>query len=844
MKTARPAPTNPTEDRPECQETTDKMHPRTSPYPGTNKKLHPLVQPCDFQAPTQQYLHNNQDQFWSRGIQDDKATREDYDQIARRASRKFVKARIQESHRMVDIQKQYLQKIRLPRTPYTKKELRTLCRNKLITTEELRNFLSNLHGQAYIYGLPKVHKINIPLRPIVAFHLSPTAPLAQFLAKIIIPILKDGDVSTSISSTPKFLNHIQHLPVIPNSLMISFDVINLYPSLPHPLIIECITEFLRTHGYSADMITKLTSLISICLNNSIFNFDKRYYRQSKGTPMGSPLSSPLSEIVMRKIDNSITDHFPVDILIWFRYIDDIFCIVKTDSLDKIHAKLNSLYPDILFTVQRIGQRSTWKFIEKDVNWEKFTEEISFQNVHNLSNEINQASNTMDVDRIVMRLTDIIRNQTLYTISCIESALQHQSHTDKFCIRSFVANTLQPTPRKSSLSLRCNNQDITALKSLKAQHDILITKSDKGSQVVVLKAQDYKQKMTDILSDPNTFHKISPNQVKDIANSYKTALRSLRRTKGITSDQFLTFTSNISGVPYIYGLPKTHKPDIPLRPIVAYHLSPAFPLAKYLCTLLKPLVSSHTTFTRPKIPLTLSPDFFNICLALNTLFHGSFFIQTRGSPMGSPLSTVAAEIVMSNLDRWLSSQNYLGIELWSRYVDDIFCLHRNTDHLPILNALNSYNPDLRFTHNPSRFNCILFLDVLIVNTEHTFHTTVYRKPNSAPSYLHFKSHAPISHKITTVKTISKKIYTHCSLDCFKKNEKRIVYNHLSSAGYPHDFIRHHFYSPNSTKTVPPPYKDLCVLPFSARNSDISFFYANSEYVSILIIPLPSILPYAI
>ncbi|UYV83955.1 hypothetical protein LAZ67_X000694 [Cordylochernes scorpioides] len=33
-----------------------------------------------------------------------------------------------------------------------------------------------------------------------------------------------------------------------------------------------------------------------------------------------------------------------------------------------------------FKVQRIGQKSTWKFIEKNANWEKFTKEISFQNV--------------------------------------------------------------------------------------------------------------------------------------------------------------------------------------------------------------------------------------------------------------------------------------------------------------------------------------------------------------------------------------------------------------------------------------------------------------------------------
>ncbi|UYV77963.1 hypothetical protein LAZ67_15003050 [Cordylochernes scorpioides] len=395
---------------------------------------------------------------------------------------------------------------------------------------------------------------------------------------------------------------------------------------------------------------------------------------------------------------------------------------------------------------------------------------------------------------------------LYTISCIESALQHQSHTDKFRIRSFIASKLQSTPRKSSLNLRCNNQDITALKSLKAQHDILITKSDKGSQ---------------------TYQRHHFRPVSNFHLQYFRCPLHIQPAKD----------------PQARHPPQAH---CCLPP------SPAFPLAKYLCTLLKPLVSSHnihsvkdptdfisrlrniprsdclamSTFDVTSLFLCLPHsliieglkqlllsstfptneqqvilDLFNICLALDTLeFHGSFFIQTRGSPMGSPLSTVVAEIVMSNLDRWILSQNYLGIELWTRYVDDIFCLQCETDHLPILNALNSYNPDLH---------------VLIINTEHTFHTTIYRKLNSAPSYLHFKSHAPISHKITTVKTISKRIYTHCSLDCFKKNEKRIVYNHLSSAGYPHDFIRQHFYSPNSAKTVLPPYKDLCVLPVTSE-----------------------------
>ncbi|UYV72407.1 hypothetical protein LAZ67_9002975 [Cordylochernes scorpioides] len=48
----------------------------------------------------------------------------------------------------------------------------------------------------------------------------------------------------------------------------------------------------------------------------------------------------------------------------------------------------------------------------------------------------------------------------------------------------------------------------------------------------------------------------------------------------------------AATPYIYGLPKTHKPTVPLRPIIAYHLSPAYRLSKYLSTFLTPLVKNR------------------------------------------------------------------------------------------------------------------------------------------------------------------------------------------------------------------------------------------------------------
>ncbi|UYV71857.1 IKK1 [Cordylochernes scorpioides] len=96
---------------------------------------------------------------------------------------------------------------------------------------------------------------------------------------------------------------------------------------------------------------------------------------------------------------------------------------------------------------------------------------------------------------------------------------------------------------------------------------------------------------------------------------------------ITEDQFKTFNSNSDTIPYIYGLPKIHKPSVPLRHIIAYHLSPAIQLSRHL-----------------------------------------------------RLSNIAAELVMSAIDSWILEQKHLRIEVWKRYLDDIFCISApNTEY---------------------------------------------------------------------------------------------------------------------------------------------------------------------
>ena len=53
-------------------------------------------------------------------------------------------------------------------------------------------------------------------------------------------------------------------------------------------------------------------------------------------------------------------------------------------------------------------------------------------------------------------------------------------------------------------------------------------------------------------------------------------------------------------PRLYGLPKVHKPQVPLRPIVASTTAPNYQLAKYLFSLLRPTLPEDNYDTKSSI----------------------------------------------------------------------------------------------------------------------------------------------------------------------------------------------------------------------------------------------------
>ena len=128
-----------------------------------------------------------------------------------------------------------------------------------------------------------------------------------------------------------------------------------------------------------------------------------------------------------------------------------------------------------------------------------------------------------------------------------------------------------------------------------------------------------------------------------------------------------------------------------------------------------------------------------------VFNGQVYEQIFGSPMGSPLSPILADIVMDDLEvHCLESLNF-KISTFLRYVDDIFAIIPRSKINEVLNAFNNYHPRLKFTFEIENNNAINFLDTTVIRNDERLITNWYRKPTFSGRYINYFSNHPQNYK---------------------------------------------------------------------------------------------------
>ena len=118
-------------------------------------------------------------------------------------------------------------------------------------------------------------------------------------------------------------------------------------------------------------------------------------------------------------------------------------------------------------------------------------------------------------------------------------------------------------------------------------------------MVILEKSDYVLKMGKILDDNKKFQRIGPCDANDntakIESKLQRRLLQLYNNDELPESVYKAIRPTGAQRPRLYGLPKTHKPNFPLRPILSMINSAQHELAKFLAALLQPVLNFYSNY---------------------------------------------------------------------------------------------------------------------------------------------------------------------------------------------------------------------------------------------------------
>ena len=233
-----------------------------------------------------------------------------------------------------------------------------------------------------LYGLAKVHKTTVPMRPVLSMPGSPYYKIGKYLSKFLEK-LTECNINCSTEEISGFIGGIHPEDT---EEIISFDVSSLYTNVPVEESVQVCADLLYNKfslPFSKDTFIELAMLVS---SNVVMSTHDGYYLQTDGLAMGSPLAPYLANGWLSQYDDliamvpaylpttglpdsdpelmtgnqSIEDpetemdftlvHAPSKM--YFRYMDDILMIIDVRDLESKLEEINSLHTSLRFTVER------------------------------------------------------------------------------------------------------------------------------------------------------------------------------------------------------------------------------------------------------------------------------------------------------------------------------------------------------------------------------------------------------------------------------------------------------------------------------------------------------------
>ena len=151
-----------------------------------------------------------------------------------------------------------------------------LKRKGSITDKQLKYFLYNYKNATNLgklYLLPKIHirLSNVPRRPVISNCGTPIERASEFLDHHLKPVMQNG--KSYIRDSSDFISKIKDLNNIPQgALLVTADVVELYPSIPHDLGLTSSREVLEKRKLKPVSTDDLVRMAKFLLQNNYFEF--------------------------------------------------------------------------------------------------------------------------------------------------------------------------------------------------------------------------------------------------------------------------------------------------------------------------------------------------------------------------------------------------------------------------------------------------------------------------------------------------------------------------------------------------------------------------------------------